>query len=77
MFCGFMALIQGVPDAWRTEVSTVGGAISIIVTVAFFAVKTRADRRWQQRVLAGELCTCGYSRSGLPVGVPCPECGKV
>ena len=37
----------------------------------------RNDRRRRLRERAHACSKCGYSRTGLPVGRPCPECGAL
>jgi hypothetical protein len=58
--------------SWGTGLFYLWSSISLgsIILLAFL------DRVFHPRRRPGACPRCGYDRSGLPPGLPCPECGK-
>lgn len=55
-------------SAWRYPL-----LISALLVAAFFAQRY-LDRR-RALLMPGVCGSCGYDRTGIPDGAPCPECG--
>lgn len=52
-------------------------AILAIFPVGFVALRAMCTHRGPDDLRRGNVCTfCGYSRQGLPLFHPCPECGR-
>jgi hypothetical protein len=57
---------------WTTSV-TLPLAYAVVFAIGF----TRAWRAIPRLVPTDHACRqCSYSKQGLPVGAPCPECGN-